>query len=159
MASYPSRPDQGPSAENPAGEEERIPWWVRAGLVVTAMTLGVLLVTAARLEPDPRGHGTHEQLGLLPCWAITLWKIRCPACGMTTAWARALHGDAIGALRANLGGVLLLLASVATIPWALWSAVAGRWAAGVRPGDWLIAAVLVSIVAITIAEWIWRLAS
>lgn len=156
MSSYSLDPDQGPAPGNPAWEPE-IPGWARIGLVAMAATLIALLVVAARLEPDPRGFGTHEQLGLYPCTTMYFWGIRCPACGMTTAWTRLLHGDVWGALRANLGGVLLAGVALAAIPWALGSAARGRWA-GVGPGDWSVAGGLATVVGITLIEWAWKLA-
>lgn len=131
------------------------PLW-RAGLVALALVSGTLLLAAARLDADPRGFGTHEQLGLYPCSIMTLCGFRCPACGMTTAWTLLLHGDLLGSARANFGGLLLGIAAIVTVPWALWSAATGKWLA-LRPGDWTLALGLAAIVAITLAEWAWRL--
>ena len=45
----------------------------------------------AGLDPDPRGLGTHEQLGMTPCsWPATL-GMPCPTCGCTTAAVLLIH--------------------------------------------------------------------
>jgi hypothetical protein len=87
----------------------------------------VLLITARRLDPDPRGYGTHEQLGLTPCFFQQLTGHICPACGTTTAWAHALHGDLKQAASSNLGGTLLCGAALVVAPWLVAVAIAGRW--------------------------------
>ena len=86
-----------------------------------------LLITARSLEPDPRGFGTHEQLGLIPC-CFHRWTGRvCPTCGATTALAHALRGNIADAATANLGGALLRGMTVLGIPWMLTSAAVDRW--------------------------------
>ena len=56
--------------------------WMLAVLGSLGLTL---LVTARNLEPDPRGFGTHEQLGLTPCYFQELTGHVCLLCGGTTA--------------------------------------------------------------------------
>src|SRR3954466_2501001 len=90
------------------------------------MLLG-LLITAARLTPDPRGLGTHRQLGLPPCTVVAWFGVRCPSCGMTTAWAHMVRGQLASAVRANCGGALLALAAIAAGPLLIGSAMVGRW--------------------------------
>ena len=46
---------------------ERLGPWPRVLLAAWAVMLVAVLAVARRLEPDPRGFGTHEQLGLSPC--------------------------------------------------------------------------------------------
>ena len=87
----------------------------------------VLVITARKLEPDPRGYGTHEQLGLTPCFFHQSTGHICPACGTTTAWAHALRGDIRQAASANLGGTLLCGVALIAVPWLLATAIVGRW--------------------------------
>lgn len=54
--------------------------------------LGGLLVVSRWLEPDPSGHGTHLQLGLLPCSFYVLTGLPCPLCGATTSFALMADG-------------------------------------------------------------------
>ena len=42
---------------------------------------------ARSIEPDQRGYGTHEQVGLPPCTFIRVFNVRCPTCGMMTSFA------------------------------------------------------------------------
>lgn len=78
-----------------------------------ALALGctALLAIAAVLEPDPRGLGTHQQLGLPPCGFLTLTGLPCPGCGLTTAFAHGIRGDFAAAVTANPLGLLLFLGS------------------------------------------------
>lgn len=69
------------------------------------VTCAALLVT-----PDPRGHGTHQQLGLPPCPSILLWGRPCPGCGLTTSFSAVLHGDWGLAMAAHPAGPLLYAA-------------------------------------------------
>ena len=55
-------------------------------LVVLVWAIPLVLGTMALvLEPDARGHGTHEQLGLPACHARDWLGVPCPGCGVTTA--------------------------------------------------------------------------
>ena len=97
-------------------------------LLAFAGLLGLTLIVAARnLEPDPRGFGTHEQLGLTPCYFQMSTGYVCPMCGCTTAWAHLLRGEFAEAAMANLGGMLLCVVVVIISPWALIVAICGRW--------------------------------
>jgi hypothetical protein len=131
---------------------------LRLALAGISLVGAMLLFTAWRLAPDPRGYGTHEQLGLAPCafYVWTGWK--CPSCGMTTAWAHAMHGDLPAALHANAGGTLLCGFVALTIAWAAVSAVIGTWFV-VRPSPrWLLWIGSAGLM-ITILDWVRRLAA
>jgi len=91
-----------------------------------------LLITAGMLRPDPRGYGTHEQLGLSKCWFQQTTGHVCPMCGATTAWAYAVRGDVVRAASVHLAGTLLCAAVAISAPWLFASSVAGRWIVG-RP--------------------------
>lgn len=98
--------------------------------LIGAATVGLaLVITARRLEPDPRGYGTHEQLGLTPCFFHQWTGHVCPACGTTTAWAHMLRGELRQAASANLGGTLLCVFTLIAVPWLLATGIAGRWLA------------------------------
>jgi hypothetical protein len=125
---------------------------VRIGLAALGLVLVGLLGTAAMLTPHEQGFGTHQQLGLPPCSFKTVAGLRCPACGMTTAWANLMRGRIVQAGEANLGGLLLGLAALAIGPWAVVSAMRGRWLWG-RPDETWTAAVAAMIVAVTLIEW------
>lgn len=76
-----------------------------------------VIATAASLEPDARGHGTHERLGLAPCSFMQRHGRPCISCGMTTAFAAMAHGRLDLALAANPYGAGLFLLVVAAPFW------------------------------------------
>jgi hypothetical protein len=115
-----------------------------------------LLLAAATLTPDPRGHGTHEQLGMPPCTFYLLFGCPCPSCGMTTAWAWLTRGQLIAAFQANAGGAALAILAGGSIPWLLAAAVRGRrpaWTPSVGTMMWTG----LGLVVITLVQWVWRL--
>lgn len=130
-----------------------------AGRLLMALLGVVLLVVwgiACWLEPDPRGFGTHEGLGLPPC-SFKAWTGRpCPSCGMTTAFANMARGRLVAATKANCGGVLVALASLVMAPWCLASARQGRLL-GVTAPDRALLALLVPIISISLVNWLIRL--
>lgn len=73
------------------------PWADRTWAGAVAVAASVCFTFLARIQPDPRGHGTHEQLGWEPCgWPIT-YGIPCPTCGCTTAACLLVHGRIVAA--------------------------------------------------------------
>jgi hypothetical protein len=128
----------------------------RIGLVlIGAMSLGLLSVAAA-LRPNDRGWGTHQQLGLPACTIQQLYGWRCPTCGMTTAWAHFVRGDWIAALSCNVGGTLLALACAVAVPWTIGTAIRGDWI-WLRPTDNRTLGFCVSILTVTVGDWLVRL--
>lgn len=114
---------------------------------------------ALLLTPNPRGHGTHHQLGLPPCAAPTLYKRLCPGCGLTTSFTSLVHGDLGAALKANAFGPILYATFTVTAlicayaylrkrrwntdgKWFTWSMV-GLVGAYVTFGLWRMATVVV----------------
>jgi hypothetical protein len=83
--------------------------------VVVILWLAIL-VAAAIVTPDPRGHGTHTQLGLPPCFMMTVLHRPCPACGLTTSFANVMHGDIASAFSAHpLGPAVILYFAIAAV--------------------------------------------
>ncbi len=135
-----------------------LPQRVRWLLASAAAVLAVGLAVAARVEPDRRGYGTHEHLGLGPCTFRVLFNRPCPSCGMTTAWSCTAHGRPLRAFRANIGGALLAMAAMLAVPWLALSAVLGRWLFRPPPAHWIaIGASTLGIV--TLLQWFARLVS
>ena len=89
---------------------------------------------------------------------LTLFRIRCPSCGMTTSWAHATRGHWLRAFRSNAGGAMLAGLSMLVAPWALVSAARGAWTPG-KPREAFWVAVAFSIVVVTLVEWFIRLRS
>ncbi len=79
-------------------------------LVIATAIVGLLLT----LQPDPRGLGTHEQLGMEPCgWAQGPNGIPCPTCGVTTAACLVVHLHPIDAVKTQPFGAVMALAGLA----------------------------------------------
>lgn len=155
--SYCPPSDADPIVERPCAAAG-LRWYTRLGMMFGGVVLLTLLATAARLQPSEHGMGTHQQLGLPPCTLVAFMGIRCPSCGMTTSWSHMLRGNVIGAVRANSGGTLLALAAMIGGPWLLVSGVLGRWALR-PPRETLVLAIGLTIVAVTLIDWCWRLNS
>ncbi len=128
----------------------------RCGLVVVAAGLLILWVTAAWLRPSAGGLGTHQQFGLPPCTVRFLFDLRCPTCGMTTAWAHLIRGQIVEALRANTTGALLGGVSLAAVPWLVVTAVRGRWWL-LNPRVEQLAWLAVLFVGMALVEWLVRI--
>jgi hypothetical protein len=128
----------------------------RVALVAAAIGLVGVLGVARWLKPDPRGYGTHVQLGLLPCAFAQLTGRPCPSCGMTTAFAWMMRGRFDRAWKANPAGSLLVPTCVALLPWLLVSAAIGRpW--GCRSFDRPLTVLVVATVGIALVAWTFRL--
>jgi hypothetical protein len=95
-----------------------------AGLV--GMVCAGILGLAAWLPPDARGYGTHQRLGFGPCGVILTTGYPCPTCGMTTAFSWTVRGRVLSAIRAQVGGFVLALATIATLAACVWTVVSGR---------------------------------
>jgi hypothetical protein len=125
-------------------------------LAVCGLALAGLMLVARNLTPSPRGFGTHEQLGLPPCTFLTATGRRCPSCGMTTSLAHLTRGQWSKALRSNVAGVLVGLASFASAPWCLLSAAVGR-PVGVRSIRPVLACIVALVALVSVGGWILRL--
>ena len=90
-------------------------------LVVWSLFLLGGFTLATRLEPSPRGFGTHQQLGLPPCSFKTLVGWPCPSCGMTTSFSHFVRGQWLNSLRTSTTGFVLAIACLVQIPWCLFS--------------------------------------
>lgn len=97
---------------------------------VTLLGIAIFLImgfgVARCLSPDPKGYGTHQQLGLPPCASQWLFGYPCPGCGMTTCFSHFVRGEFAQAARANVAGAVLATVCMLMIPWCLWSARRGR---------------------------------
>ncbi|HVL39962.1 MAG TPA: DUF2752 domain-containing protein [Fimbriimonadaceae bacterium] len=78
------------------------------------------VAVALFLQPDPRGHGTHTQLGLPPCPSMLLFAKPCPGCGMTTSFVAMTHLDFAAAWQAHPFGPPLALGWTGTALLAGW---------------------------------------
>jgi small-conductance mechanosensitive channel len=124
-------------------------------LLVAAAGLAGLLGLAKALEPDPRGFGTHTQLGLRPCVFATMTGRLCPTCGMTTSFAWFVRGRIDRSWQANPAGCCFALLSVPFFAWLAASAIANEpvgFSSLSRP----LMGLLVAAVALAVACWLIR---
>jgi hypothetical protein len=106
-------------ALSPSTLPSRAVW---ASILVVA---AAVLATAAWLDPDPAGHGTHTQLGLPPCGFLVVAGIPCPGCGLTTSFAHMIRLQLVPAFQANPFGVVLFAITAASVPIAAAGAAKG----------------------------------
>ena len=98
--------------------------WVLLGTAL--LGLAALVVLGLFVDPDPRGYGTHEKLGLRPCMPMELWNVPCPGCGVTTSVTHAASGDLLGSLRVQPFGFALVLTLLCFAGWAVIGHFRGR---------------------------------
>ena len=82
---------------------QRLPW-----LIAPLLFIGVTII-ALLLTPDPKGYGTHQQLGLPACTFYYLTGWVCPSCGLTTSFSHMVHLQWKQAFSAHVFGPFLYL--------------------------------------------------
>lgn len=132
-----------------------------AGPVIDRLSAMAILVAAviavvflARVHPDPRGFGTHEQLGMQPCsWPVVM-GLPCPTCGVTTAACHVVHLQLWSAVRTQPFGAALALFGLGLAIRAAWSLLTGTsfldWLARWRYGRWVSLAIVLAL-----ASWLY----
>jgi hypothetical protein len=124
-------------------------------LVLTSLALVVLFVVMNVLtEPDARGHGTHEQLGMAPCsWPI-LYDKPCPTCGVTTSVSWLSHGRPFKSFMTQPFGFAL---GVFGLWWIFASvqAIRRRESLLFRLSQWPMLLVVLGITALVLIGWAW----
>jgi hypothetical protein len=136
--------------------EKRLGPRTRGSLLAAAAGLAGVLILARVLVPDPRGYGTHTQLGLLPCSFLAMTGRLCPTCGMTTAFAWMVRGDVVRSWQANPAGCLLALLSVPMIAWLVYVGVANE-PIGFRSLEDPLLGFLLAAVVLSVSVWLIRL--
>ena len=127
---------------------------VVANLVLTTGCL-VVVITGVWLEPDPRGYGTHEKLGLPPCPVPKLIGYPCPTCGFTTALARTARLQLGDAFSANPFGAMVFVAACGFLLWRVVATATGQWLLplGFLKSPWCWGV----LVAIYFASWMFKI--
>ena len=118
-APEPSRADAAAPAARRSREHALV-------LALAAVALLGLIVLGSVLEPDPRGVGTHEQLGMRACMTMDLWNVPCPGCGVTTSVTLASRGRFRDAFANQPFGLATFLIAVLFIGWAAVGHLRGR---------------------------------
>lgn len=106
----------------------------RGFLFLLAVGIVIVMAIAVWLTPDPRGFGTHLQLGLPECGFRRATGMNCPHCGMTTSFAWFVRGHWQRSFQVNPAGLMLALSVVVLCPWFLAVAIRGRWIGIRSPG-------------------------
>ena len=117
---------------------------------------GSVLVVAAYLTPSRSGVATHTALGFNNCALLTLTKVPCPTCGMTTATSWFVRGHFLASLYTQPMGFVFALLTATTFWVSLYIAVTGR------PSHRLLSRlpiqrVLLAFLAFAIAAWAWKI--
>ena len=107
-------------------------------LAIIASGMLTVFLIAFWLKPDPRGFGTHQQLGLPPCQFRQFLGVSCPHCGMTTSFSNFVRGNFHAAHRANPLGIPLAITWAFCVPWCFSVAITGRWIGTTDPFHWLV---------------------
>lgn len=107
---------------------------------------------STQLKPDPRGFGTHQQLGLPPCSFKMIFGIPCPSCGGTTSFACFVRGQWLAAVRANAAAFSGALVCAWFVPWSLFSSFQGRLIRVQHPVQTLLW-LLLSLSLIALLQW------
>jgi uncharacterized protein DUF2752 len=125
-------------------------------MIALALGLAGVLGVARGLKPDPRGYGTHTQLGLAPCAFALMTGQPCPSCGMTTSFAWFARGRFDRSWGANPAGSLLAPTCALLIPWLVMGAIRGR-PLGFKTVEQPLIGLVVATVALSLLSWTFRL--
>lgn len=129
---------------------ERVFW---AGALVACL---VVLGLAKSLDPDARGIGTHEQLGLPPCGIVEMFGVPCPSCGYTTTFALAADGHVGAAIVNQPFGFLVFLTAVCAVPLTAFS-VFGRVSLFACTERWPMGWILAGAATLWLLAWCYKL--
>jgi hypothetical protein len=133
------------------------PWehWLVLGFALGALALTAVLAFA--IDPDPRGFGTHERLGLPPCKPMEWWNVPCPGCGVTTSIALVGHGHFWASIVNQPFGFLVAIGLPLFAAWAIVSALRGKNLA-TAVGKWRIGWWGIALVAVMALSWLYKTA-
>jgi len=129
--------------------------WTLLALVLAAAA--AVLVLGLLIEPDPRGFGTHEKLGMAPCQFLAWTDIPCPGCGVTTSVSLAAHGRFAESFANQPFGTLVAVLVPITAIFALVQHARrrdlGQMLHASRPMWWMLALGVLGL-----GGWAWKIA-
>lgn len=142
----------GVSIDVPAGEGP-LPRWLDRGLALAVVLAGIAVVGALlAVQPDARGYGTHERLGMRPCGWPEHYGMPCPTCGVTTAACYLVHLQPWQAVVTQPFGAALAAAGLVLVGLATLDLLRGR-AFAVRAYGFHLARWVVGGVALLLLSW------
>jgi hypothetical protein len=103
------------------------PFVVRVWCAFTCLLCFSMLGMGLYLTPDPRGSGTHRQLGLPACGFYATTGYPCPTCGCTTAVSHFAHGQWVASFITQPFGFTVGLVALIAGCLCLVGLVTGRW--------------------------------
>jgi len=106
----------------------------RVLVILGTVGIPVILGVALWLTPDPKGFGTHQQLGMPPCTFHILTGLNCPHCGMTTSFCWFARGRWRQSIQTSPAGFILATGLVLAWPWLMAVGVTGLWLGIQKPG-------------------------
>lgn len=126
--------------------------WLDRAVALTVLGAGVAVIWAlAGVEPDARGYGTHEQLGMAECGWPQRYGMPCPTCGVTTAACYLVHWLPWRALVTQPFGAALTATGLFVMANALADLLRGysfmTRAYSLRLGHWVIGGALLLLAA------------
>lgn len=132
--------------------EGPLPWWLDRALALAVVLAGGAVVWAlANVDPDSRGYGTHEQLGMRPCGWPEHYGMPCPTCGVTTAACHLVHLHPWSALVTQPFGAALAVVGLVVLCTALSDLCRGRSFAarayGLELARWVVGGVALLLLA------------
>ena len=127
-------------------------------LLTLLLGAGIVVVfgIAVWLTPDPRGFGTHQQLGMPPCTFRTLTGINCPHCGLTTSFSWFVRGEFDNSMKANPAGLILASAGVVVLIWCIVVSIRGAFVVTHEPGRDLLIGFGIWVL-LSVVIWLFRL--
>ncbi|MCP4713230.1 MAG: DUF2752 domain-containing protein [Planctomycetes bacterium] len=132
----------------------------RIGCGIAASACLITLAFAAWANPDPRGHGTHTQLGMPVCGFLERTGYPCVTCGMTTAFSHVVRGQILQAFVVQPAGALLAISCMFTLALGSLATLTGK---GQNQLNHLLnklclhwAGVLMIVVAVVLGSWLFK---
>lgn len=130
--------------------QTRLIWFVVLALCIA------LVAVAWRLQPDVRGHSTHEQLGLTPCGFYLSTGLPCPTCGATTAFTWVIHGHPWQGIRVQPFGAAAAFGVAALLGMSVVGIVTGGVPA-IRLSRRSSFGLALGIMSLIVGSWVYKL--
>ncbi|MCA8943328.1 MAG: DUF2752 domain-containing protein [Planctomycetes bacterium] len=136
-------------------DERKVPWIDRSVAIAILASAVVTVWFLHRVTPDARGHGTHEQFGMLRCSWPEQYDAPCPTCGCTTAAAYVVHFSPWDAIVTQPFGALVAIVGLWFAGLALYCLIRGESLVE-RMSLWNFPRIFLLGVAAALAGWAYK---